>query len=420
MSKSILAKTQRFGVLKQGAAGKTWNSVGTVSSNYNTILNNAKVSLPDHAVSVGEFDYTSSTGLMKEANRLYVDGISELKKIPFSGFVYKEMIADELVHIFQKVTEYNTYDENATTHMGEYDVTVESYTGLAVGQTISIEGATFNGGTDTTATITVITTGTNTITLDTVVDQDLTGADMTVVDCPKEFTFNNNIIDFASDEGYLRTIAIQNYNGSSTGDGSKLDNALLDSYTLSINNNGSNIDGLLKREGVWVGNILTPALDFTGNWVAPTANPTYYMGFRLDLTIGVTTYANACWKMFSFKYDRNITKQCSNNGVATNYLTNPSVEVTIDIPKTSGNYDLDKKYKEGDNVSFNFYHLVSGTYNTYVNGGIGFTSTSGILKSAPAQYDGDYEAWRLVIDVTRPNGGFYPNIVLADGIVGGY
>ena len=44
MSKSILAKTQRFGVLKQGAAGKTWNSVGTVSSNYNTFLNNAKVS----------------------------------------------------------------------------------------------------------------------------------------------------------------------------------------------------------------------------------------------------------------------------------------------------------------------------------------------------------------------------------------
>lgn len=420
MPKRILAKTARLGYYKQDNAGATWDEVGAPNTAYNEILFNAKVTVPEPSVMISNFDYAGNTGSIVREDRVYVDGTSELSKINFSGFAYKENLARELSAIMQKVYEYNLYEGNATTTLGEYEITVVNWSGMATGQTISIAGATFNDGLDTTATITAINTETGAVTLDVIVDQTLLDVDMTVVDCPKEFVPDDTVIDFANDEGYLHTIAHQNYNGTSAGDGVKLDNAILESYTLSIANEGaSGLDKLLKTEGTWVGNVLTPDIDFTGTWVPAPATPTYYKNFTLALTIGSTSYANLCWKNFQIKFDRTVNRICDTTK-ANNYTTELKIEATIDSPYNDATYGIFSKFKQGDNVFFNFYSYADGILNAYHGSNLAIISTKGILKANPYQYDGEYVALRLSIDILKPIDGFDPVIVMADNVLGGY
>jgi len=420
MPKRILAKTARLGYHKQDNAGATWDEVGTSNTAYKEILFNAKVTVPEPSVMISNFDYAGNTGSIVREDRVYVDGTSELSKINFSGFAYKENLARELSAIMQKVVEYNLYRDNASTQQGASEITVVDLIGIAVGQTVSVTGTTFDGGESTTAVITAINTETGVLTLDKVVDKNLTDVDMTIVDCPKEFIPDDTVIDFANDEGYLYTIAHQNYNGTSAGDGVKLDNAILESYTLSIANEGaSGLDKLLKTEGTWVGNVLTPNVDFTGIWSPAPATPTYYKNFTLALTIGSTSYTNLCWKNFQIKFDRTVNRICDTTK-ANNYTTELKIEATIDIPYNDATYGIFSKYKQGDNVSFNFYSCADGILNTYHGSNLGITSTKGILKANPYQYDGEYVALRLSIDILKPIGGFYPVIIMADNILGGY
>ena len=411
MAQRLLAKTAKFGVLKQS----DWATKTTVSSNFKTILQNNKVTVPDPAVNITTFDYISSEGLLQEANRQYVDKYAELKKLPFAGFAHKEQLATELAYIFQDVIEYvgATVDTTADDNI----IAIGTTTGFAIGQTVSIAGETFDG--NATTTIIAVTAGTSISLLD-APDTGVGDALLTIVDYPKEFLINNDVIDFAANEGYVAGVAFQTYNDTSAGDGILLHKAIMDTYTLSINNEGTGTDKLLKREGTWVGNEITESLDFSGTWVAPPATPTYYKHFTLNLTIGSTTYSNICWKNFSMKIDRAVTPICMVNGYASNYLTMPTIEVTIDIPYTDDNYAIFNKYIAGENVEFNLSTITDGIANAYHGSNLTIQTDSGILKSNPYQYDGEYLGLRLVFDVTRPTTGLIPIVIFADGILGGY
>ncbi len=415
--KRILAKTAKVGYFRQKNGSSVWDEVGLVNTAFKEVLVNAKVTTPDPTPVISNFDYAGDTGTSIRSDRIYIDGNSELKSINFSGFAYKEAIAMELASIFQDVTEYSSYTVDTTAD----DTTVSiasSILGLGTGATVTIAGATFHGETST--TIDSIDTLSSTITLRDAPDDTITGGTMTVVDSPKEFTPNDAVIDFASNEGYLYTIAHQMYNGTGVGDGVKLDNALLQSYTLSITREGaSGIDKLLKREGTWVGNVMTPSLDFTGTWTTPPASPTYYKDFRLDLVVDGVTYSNLCYKDFSIKFDRTITPICDTSK-ANNYLTQWSAEATINIPLTDSTYLFLAKYKAGANVSFNFYCIPDGIPNTYHEDNFGITVSSGKLKNNPYGYDGEYGALKLDIAVNRPTAGYAPTVIFADGILGGY
>lgn len=407
MGQRLLAKTNRIGVLKQ----PTWGTKLATNTNYQTILNNAKVSIPDPAVNMSTFDYTSSDGLLVEANRIYTDSVTGLKKLNFAGFAYKEQLAIELAAIFQSIVEYKIYADAESTS-GDATITVGSVVGLGVGQTISMTGVTF-GSTHHSATAVIASIGTGTIEVATGYEpEQSTIADVTVTDVPKEFTLNNTLIDYAT-VGILASIAHQN--GSTVTDGVKLNDAVLDTYTLSINNDGQGIERLLKREGTWVGRTMETEQDFTGTWTT-TASPTYYKDFILNLVLGSDTFNGVCWKNFSLKIDRNITPECAVNGIAGNYLSTLAVEATIDIPYTDATYTVFGSYIAGDNVQFQLYSYATGILNAYVNGGISIAGVSGKLKSNPFQYDGEYQALRLVIEISKQPTVLLPMIVIADGI----
>lgn len=415
MSKLILAKTAKLGYFNQVPSGSPvtgWGKVGLVNSVYNTVLKNSKSITPNPAVVVENIDTTSSDGLLNEQNRVFVDNLSGLKEIPFSGYAYKEQLAFELASVTQGFTQYSTYicDTNGG---DEITITSISVAGLYIGQTIEIDGATFFGGTKTTTTITNIDGFT--VSIADACDDTLTDAELTVLDYSKEFIYNNSVIDFAANEGRLTTVAFQTYNGSSAGDGVKLDNAVLDSYTISINNQGSGTDKLMKTEGVWKGNTLTTDLDFSGTWVAPTSDPTYYKNFKLNLTIDGTNYENICWKNFQIKFERGLDTMCRTNGVATNYISVPKITATIDIPYTGSNYAFYSKYVEGVNVGFKIYNEENpNSWYHVLDGNLAIEVESAILTANPYQYDGEYLSLRLEMEILKPSGTMKPIFFMGD------
>lgn len=418
MAQRILAKSSKFGFLRQAKSGTpptAWEKLTAATSNFKTVLNNSKSVTPDLGVNISGFDYLNSGGLLQESNRVYVDKYTGLKKLNFSGYAYKESLADELAAIFQSVVEYSTLAECETVS-GSNQIIVPNTAGLGIGQTISMAGVTFGG--NPTATITNISTNLITVSGNastTKVD------DLTILDFPKEFIVNNNVIDFNGGFGYLYGVAFQSYAGSSSGDGLILHNAILDSYTLSINNEGTGVEQLLKKDGVWIGNKVSEALKFTGTWTNAPSTPTYYKHFKLNLTIGATQYNNICWKNFSMKFDRAVTPICMVNGVPTNYLTQPAIEITIDIPYTSDNYAIMQAYSAGTNVEFNLTSMTDGIPNSYHGNNLTIQGNSGILKSNPFQYDGEYLSLRLVFDLMKPaNGSLIPTVIFADSILGGF
>ena len=102
----ILSKIEALGILQQSKAVNHWDAVNAANANFKTIQwINADVLIPDPGVTVDQFNVTSQIGIVKEADRFFIDNTSGLVKLPFSGTCDKTTLAAFLVGALQSCTE---------------------------------------------------------------------------------------------------------------------------------------------------------------------------------------------------------------------------------------------------------------------------------------------------------------------------
>jgi len=344
---------------------------------------------------------------MAEANRSFIDAVRGLKVISSSHSAIKQQIAMHLSSLFQVVSEGVTgvkidlVDENP-----ECAVTGGDIDDLAVGQTIAITGVTF-GSAETT---TIQTIGSGVIVLTDAPDSTVSDAPVIILDYPKSFTFYVGNLDFANNNGYLFTLAFRE---DVTSGGKLLLNAIMDAYSLSINNEGNGTERLLMEEGTYKGNEMLTGKTFSGTWTAFPTTKTFFKDFTLDLTYNDVAYTGVCWKNFKLDFTVNVTPICNVNGKAGNYLVTITPECTIEIPYNDTTKEIFNDYIEGEvDCSIEFYN---STTEGKVDGDlwIGF---SGEITANPFLNSGEYNRLRLIIKPLRPTAGWGTVLKMSDSI----
>lgn len=232
----------------------------------------------------------------------------------------------------------------------------------------------------------------------------------------KSFDIASSVLDFATNEGYLHTIAMYNYDGGESADGAILENALLDTFTFEIMPNNRGVARLANISGTWVGNEMNLEQNLTGTWVAMPTTGFYNTSsdvFSLStLTVGATNLASTPYRRFLFSGNNNVSSDVkTTGGKANNYKISPVVTVEVDLPYDSTTYKLLKHYQSGDNVEIAFQNGV-GT----ADGHIRFYNEHAVLTGNPFVYEGDYQAIRLPIEFYAPATLNSPMCKMSDAI----
>lgn len=229
----------------------------------------------------------------------------------------------------------------------------------------------------------------------------------------------NAFLDFAGDDGYVYTLALSP-SGNAIQDAITLENAVIDSLELTVDNLANGVEQLAKLNVTWKGNEMNFDGNANGTWVAqPTTGylNTSTLTFTLNLTIASDSFNGACWKRFTMRLNNNIGSDCkTTGGKANNYnIMSPELTFEIDIPYTSDNFTILDAYKAGDNIAVNFYN---GTGDA--DGTLNINSTHGTLTANPYSPDNDKSAMRLVVRAEQPSAGYSSLIQWTDSIDGAY
>lgn len=220
----------------------------------------------------------------------------------------------------------------------------------------------------------------------------------------KQISPVNAFVDFATNGGYLWTLAFSP-SGIGVADGIVLENALIDSLEVSIDNLANGHSQLAMLNTTWKGNEIKFDQTLSGTWVAAPTTAffnTQSLGFTLDLTVGSDSFAASCWRRFSMRMVNNVFNLCPTTGGQPNQFgLNPELIITLDIPYTNTNYVILGNYKSGDNVDINFYNG-AGT----ADGQLNIDFPDGVLIRDPYTFEGDYSAMRLEVRVQAPTTGF--------------
>lgn len=238
----------------------------------------------------------------------------------------------------------------------------------------------------------------------------------------KVITPADSRLDFAANLGFLWTVATGTYDSGSAGDGTILENALLDTLTLTIDQNAKGTQRVAQIAGDWKGNEINYAQHFTGTWTDTfyAATPTFLNDtdvFTVDLTIDGNTFAGlTCWRKFTFNGNNNVSSDCfTTGGKAGNFIIAPTITYELTIPYTDATYVIRKACYNGGNVDLNIYNG-AGTADAQLN--IDFPS--GYLTKDPEDFDGDYHAFTLSVEVDKLSTGWANNVKFTDTIDGGY
>jgi hypothetical protein len=236
------------------------------------------------------------------------------------------------------------------------------------------------------------------------------------------FIGSNPVIDFASNEGYLYGIAIENFNRSSSINSSFiLHNAIIDNLTLRIEANAQGVAKLAKISGEWVGTELEQITGgFTGTWLAPYTDK--YINNTETLTFSVNSLAAIkCFKSFSITINNNITSDCIST-IPQNYKVNP--QITFDIAlhyldsAANDTHILKSIYREQNPIYFGLVNDKASSAADYFK--IGTFSTSGYLTQEPQEFDGDYQAIRMTGEIKSYNGTSPLTVDINDSVDWGF
>lgn len=237
----------------------------------------------------------------------------------------------------------------------------------------------------------------------------------------KQFKFADDVLDWAFNEGYLFTVAMDT---GISGKGIILENALLNEYSLVIEPQARGVGVYMKHSGTWIGNEMNYNQTLNGTWTNPAK--TFFnttaecFAPNLDITVGSDVLTSVPFYRFEFKGMNNISDDFAVcGGKAGNYLWAPSAQFIIDIPYNASTCGLLGAYASGSLAKV--VSLDNGVA-AHADKDFIFTNTYGHLKTNPYKYDKEYVALRLEIEIERPTaaGAWGDIIQLTDTLDGGY
>lgn len=230
-------------------------------------------------------------------------------------------------------------------------------------------------------------------------------------------------LDFASGDGFLFSVAGTTWTkNDSIGDGWILQNAVVDSLKVTIDNHMGDADTrLAKMEITFIGQKLLEDQTLSNwsdsdNYIFNTSNASTDP-FTLDLQFsGETALTDICYRNFEFNIANNIMSDCvASDGYAANLKrSNPEIKVTINIPHNNTTAGYLSMFQSGTPFSF----TLENGYGTGIDYFLSFTHASAYLTEQIKTSEGDYIAQTLngmlIYDVT--NGWGSNGVVqLADG-----
>ena len=349
MASDILAKKQKIGIIEQA----NWATPASASSAFKTVNYDANVTIPEDNVQTNAFNWTSANGLTEEESRVYTDGISGLKRVPFSGVMTKALLAPHLYAAFLSVTEAGTtpYAKDFTLNDTQPDFAGNDVPLWSVAVSNYDDGSTVGDG-------------------------------MIIENC---------IIDNL-------TISV-----------SPLSSGLDKLVKMS----GAWVGNEVSHENFFTGDhtnwVAMPTTGFYNGTTSPMAIETLIIGSN---TLTQNGAGVTCFRNYSFSLNNNVQADCpTTGGKANQYKVMPVIDQTLDIPFNSATYKLLKSYKDGDSISF---EIKNGSVT--VDGGFGITTTKGYLTANPFVFEGDYMAIRLQFRAIRPTAGWGNIIQMADTI----
>jgi hypothetical protein len=326
MSKKILAKTERFGILQQSKVSNHWSAPAAANAAFklcqwiNTGVLNAN---PD--VQVDQFNVTSQNGIHSENERFFVDATSGLATVPFSGSCEKATMAPFLVSALQACSEA---------------------VGTPFEKTITAGGLT-------------------------------------------------STIDFAGNEGYLFTLAIDQ--GASADDGVIVENAIIDTLNIVWDLNARGVARLVSMSGTFKGNTVKYEQTLNGTWTNLTIVQTGFFN-NTDLwgvthstpifTVGGVDYSAECIRRVEVQINNNVTSNCrAVGGKANQYDIAPEYKVIVSLDYNDTTEKMLYDFAQGVTALMAWSNDAA---DAGTDGKWSFNFPSLRLMSPPKQYNGDY------------------------------
>lgn len=203
--------------------------------------------------------------------------------------------------------------------------------------------------------------------------------------------FDTAIVDFTT-AGYTHTIATDNLGAA---DGVILENAVLDSLTLTVEPNAQGVARLAKISGTWIGNEMNHAQTLSGTWVAESLTNFYNDTAPLLLNTSIGSLTDVCWKRYTLTINNSVMSDCRVAGKANNFKFTPSITTSITLPYNEDTIDFLAARKAGTTGTISLYTSSPGT------GTAGYISliSYGRITTTPHGTDGAYES----IEVTMQN-----------------
>jgi hypothetical protein len=241
---------------------------------------------------------------------------------------------------------------------------------------------------------------------------------------------SGNIIDFTTGNGFLFGLASRNWvnSGVTAGDGALLQSAIVNSFTLTVDNSGSAESQIATIQSEWYGREMTYDQVVSGaNFQSLGSNgvssdvflqdfePGASNRFSLQITVDGTTISNLCWTKFSMTANNDLSTTCfDTNGKPANFRRgNPTVKLSIDIPLVDATASMFSKYADGDTISV---ILKNGYTSLTTTGYVEIGMLYGKLTKSPKTTRDGYEALTLDIDVYFGNtDDDYNYVIVNDG-----
>jgi hypothetical protein len=202
--------------------------------------------------------------------------------------------------------------------------------------------------------------------------------------------YDTAIVDFAGDGGYVFTFATDNITGS---DGVLLQQAVLDSLTITIEPNAEGVARLMKVSGVAVGTTMLTNQDLSGTWTTETLQSFYNdtESFYIDVAT-LASLSNYCWKRYTLTINNNVISDCRGT-TPLNLKFAPTITTTIELPYDSSTYTLLNTYKSGTHGSI----VLETTTTTTGNAGFLNITSYGRISANPVGTSGQYESINLTL-----------------------
>ena len=210
--------------------------------------------------------------------------------------------------------------------------------------------------------------------------------------------FTAGTIDFNGGGGHLHTIAMDGK--ASADDGVILENAIIDSLSLTWDFISVGVARLVQMSGTWVGNEMNFEQTLNGTWVETTIAP-YNGSTANDLfsfvtfTVDSVDWSAQCIRRIVLNINNNVESNCATTaGKPNQYDVTPEITWNVILDHNSTTEKLMGDFQAGATVDINFGNaLYVGAGNT--DGSLGFDTPFCKITAPPFAYNGEFAGYNI-------------------------